>query len=338
MSDVIELSDVSKIYGFGNATTVALDEINLKIKRGEFVAIMGPSGSGKSSLLNMVGLLDRPTHGSYLLGGKVVSRLRPNRLARARRNHIGFIFQSFNLLPRLTALENVALPLAYRGMTLTRRLKRASAALEQVGLAEREYFYPKNLSGGEAQRVAIARALVGVPSLIIADEPTGNLDSASSKIVMELLAELHASGSTILMVTHNPELTRYATRVLYMHDGQIVYDEKTKIGEIPLRARNGGLEQPKSDEEEQLEGISLFMQAIPAKKAPKRRRIKTELSRTKTADKTDKPKKRKKAKSWAYLAATSEWLCNLSKALNYAAFWQWWVLWLVLPQSLPPSH
>jgi putative ABC transport system ATP-binding protein len=273
MSNVIELTNVSKIYGFGNATTVALDEVTLTVKKGEFVAIMGPSGSGKSSLLNVIGLLDRPTHGTYSLSGRIVSRLRPNKLARARRDHIGFIFQSFNLLPRLTALDNVALPLAYRGMTLTRRLKAASQALEQVGLGEREYFYPKNLSGGEAQRVAIARALVGNPSLIIADEPTGNLDSASSKVVMELLAELHAGGSTILMVTHNPELTRYATRVLYMHDGGIVYDEQTKIGEVPVRARSGGQETPKSDEEEQLEGISLYMQAIPAKKAPGRQSL-----------------------------------------------------------------
>lgn len=270
MSDVIELTNVSKIYGFGNATTVALDEVTLTVQKGEFVAIMGPSGSGKSSLLNVVGLLDRPTHGVYSLSGRVVSRLRPNRLAKARRDHIGFIFQSFNLLPRLTALDNVALPLAYRGVTLTRRLKQASQALEDVGLGEREYYLPKNLSGGEAQRVAIARALVGNPSLIIADEPTGNLDSGSSKVVMELLADLHAKGSTILMVTHNPELTRYATRMLYMVDGSIVYDEMTKIGEVPMRARSGGLEIPKTDEEEQLEGISLYMSAIPAKKAPGR--------------------------------------------------------------------
>jgi putative ABC transport system ATP-binding protein len=273
MSDVIELTNVSKIYGFGNATTVALDEITLNVKKGEFVAIMGPSGSGKSSLLNVIGLLDRPTHGTYLLSSRVVSRLRPNKLARARRDHIGFIFQSFNLLPRLTALENVALPLAYRGTTLTKRLKQASQALENVGLREREYFLPKNLSGGQAQRVAIARALVGNPSLIIADEPTGNLDSVSSKVVMELLAELHAGGSTILMVTHNPELTRYATRVLYMYDGCVVFDEKTKIGSVPLRARSNGQESPKTDEEEQLEGVSLFMSAIPAKKAPGRKSV-----------------------------------------------------------------
>jgi len=298
MPDVIELTNVSKIYGFGNATTVALDEVTLTIKKGEFVAIMGQSGSGKSSLLNVIGLLDRPSYGTYALSSRVVSRLRPNRLARARRDHIGFIFQSFNLLPRLTALENVALPLTYRGMTLTRRLKQASQALEQVGLAEREYFYPKNLSGGEMQRVAIARALVGSPSLIIADEPTGNLDSASSKIVLELLAELHAKGSTILMVTHNPELTRYATRVLYMHDGGIIDDEQTKIGEIPIKAFNGGLSEPKTDEEEQLEGVSLFMQTIPEKKAPGRKSLYRKLPKTKKSHaKNAKPASKKPVKT-----------------------------------------
>jgi len=291
MSDVIELTNVSKIYGFGNATTVALDEVTLNVKKGEFVAIMGASGSGKSSLLNVIGLLDRPTHGTYSLGGRVVSRLRPNRLAKARRDHIGFIFQSFNLLPRLTALDNVALPLAYKGMTQTKRLKQAGQALEDVGLSDREYYFPKNLSGGEAQRVAIARALVGGPSLIIADEPTGNLDSVNSKIVLELLAELHAKGSTILMVTHNPELTRYATRVLYMHDGGIMFDEQTKIGEVPLRAKRGGQAKPKTDEEEQLEGVSIFMTAIPAKKAPGRKKL-----TKKPAKKPKKAAQRKPAK------------------------------------------
>ena len=271
MAAVIDLKEVSKLYGFGNATTVALDEVSLTVEKGEFVAIMGPSGSGKSSLLNVIGLLDRPTHGTYSLSSRVVSKLRPNRLAKVRRDHIGFIFQSFNLLPRLTALENVALPLAYKGVAHTKRLKQASAALERVGLSDREYYYPKALSGGQAQRVAIARALVNNPSLIIADEPTGNLDSLSSRVVMELLAELHATGSTILMVTHNPELTRYATRVLYMLDGSVVYDEQTKLGEVPARAHTGGDPMPKSDEEEQLAGISAFMNAIPSRPAPTRR-------------------------------------------------------------------
>lgn len=295
MAVVIDLSEVSKIYGFGNATTVALDEVSLTVKRGEFVAIMGPSGSGKSSLLNVIGLLDRPTHGTYMLSNRLVSKLRPNRLARARRDHIGFVFQSFNLLPRLTALENVALPLAYKGMTQTRRLKQAGTALERVGLADREYYYPKALSGGQAQRVAIARALVNNPSLIIADEPTGNLDSHSSRVVMELLAELHATGSTILMVTHNPELTRYATRVLYMLDGSIVHDEQTKLGEVPKVARKAE-DHANTDEEVRLAGVSAYMQEIPDKPAPARKSLLKKKQRK--APKKAKPIKKpgKKAK------------------------------------------
>lgn len=295
MATVIELNEVSKLYGFGNATTVALDEVSLKVEKGEFVAIMGPSGSGKSSLLNVIGLLDRPTNGVYSLSGRIVSRLRPYRLAKARRDHIGFIFQSFNLLPRLTALENVALPLFYKGMTQTRRLKQAGQALDRVGLGQRQFYLPKALSGGQAQRVAIARALVNNPSLLIADEPTGNLDSASSKVVMELLAELHATGSTILMVTHNPELTRYANRVLYMLDGSIVYDEKKKIGEVPRRARIGGKTRARTDEEEQLEGVSLFMQDIPA--GPSSPRNSIYLKKQKTTKKPRKTRTRKTRKA-----------------------------------------
>lgn len=296
MPTVIELKEVSKLYGFGNATTVALDEVDLTVDKGEFVAIMGPSGSGKSTLLNMIGLLDRPTHGTYMLSSRLVSRLRPGRLARARRDHIGFIFQSFNLLPRLNALENVALPLAYKGIPQTRRLKQASAALERVGLADREYFYPKALSGGQAQRVAIARALVNSPSLIIADEPTGNLDSTASKVVMELLAELHNTGSTILMVTHNPELTRYATRVLYMLDGSIVYDERTRIGEIPVRAHSGGDEIVPDAEDNQLSSISAFMHEIPEKAAPARKKIIKDEKKSKTTKRKSSKSKSKKKK------------------------------------------
>lgn len=291
MSTVIDLQEVSKIYGFGNATTVALDEVSLSVQKGEFVAIMGPSGSGKSSLLNIIGLLDRPTHGTYHLSGRLVSRLRPGRLARARRDHIGFIFQSFNLLPKLTALENVALPLAYKGVGQTKRLKAASSALERVGLQDREYFYPKALSGGQAQRVAIARALVNNPSLIIADEPTGNLDSHSSRVVMELLAELHTTGSTILMVTHNPELTRYATRVLYMLDGGIVRDEKTRVGEVPRSARAGFEDDSSKDEDEQLASVSAFMSEIPEKPAPLRKLIGKKNKKARRTSKKKRPVK-----------------------------------------------
>lgn len=292
MSNVINLEEVSRLYGFGNATTVALDEVSLSIDKGEFVAIMGPSGSGKSSLLNIIGLLDKPTHGTYKLDDRLVSKLRQAKLAKARRDHIGFIFQSFNLLPRLTALENVALPLAYKGTPQTKRLKQASSALERVGLKDREYFYPKALSGGQAQRVAIARALVNNPSLIIADEPTGNLDSHSSRVVMELLAELHATGSTVLMVTHNLELTRYATRVLYMIDGSVVHDEKKKLGEIPSRSTVDTKGQPKSTEDETLESISAFLHEIPAKAAPSRTKLIKDDKKPKS--KIKKTRKRRK--------------------------------------------
>jgi putative ABC transport system ATP-binding protein len=239
---VIELKELSKIYGIGDATTIALDEVDLRIEKGEFVAIMGPSGSGKSTLMNIIGLLDRPSHGEYLLDGKPVAKLRQARLAKLRRDNIGFIFQSFNLLPRLNVLENVCLPLAYKGITIVRREKRASAMLERVGIREKEYYMPHQLSGGQLQRAAVARALVNNPSIIIADEPTGNLDSLSSKKVMELLSEIHQAGNTILLVTHNPELTRYATRVIYMYDGSIINDESTRIGSVPAIAREATTE------------------------------------------------------------------------------------------------
>jgi putative ABC transport system ATP-binding protein len=260
---IILLEEVSKLYGFGDATTVALNEVSLSIKRGEFVAIMGPSGSGKSTLLNIIGLLDRPTHGSYKLDGKSVARLRPTQRAKVRRDKVGFVFQSFNLLPRLNVLENVALPLAYKGVLQTRRIKRAANMLERVGLADREYFMPKHLSGGQTQRVAIARALINDPQITIADEPTGNLDSGSSRLVMELLSDVHKAGNTIIMVTHNPELTRYASRVLFMHDGEIIGDELSPFGDVPEAARRSMYFMPHKTEEDDLAGVSALMQAIP---------------------------------------------------------------------------
>lgn len=260
---VIYLEDVNKLYGFGDATTVALDEVNLSVERGEFVAVMGPSGSGKSTLMNVIGLLDRPTHGKYTLDGRHVARLRQAQRAKVRRDKIGFIFQSFHLLPRLTVLENVALPLAYKGMSQTRRLKKASAMLERVGLQDREYFLPSQLSGGQAQRVAIARALINDPQIIIADEPTGNLDSASSRLVMELLSDIHKAGNTILMVTHNPSLTKYASRVVFMHDGSIVADEQTKLGEIPETFKRSMYFLPKKTVDDDLKGVSSLMKTLP---------------------------------------------------------------------------
>jgi len=264
---VILLEDIHKLYGFGDATTVALDEVNLSVDRGEFVAVMGPSGSGKTTLMNVIGLLDRPTHGTYLLDGRHASRLRPNQRAKVRRDKVGFIFQSFQLLPRLTVLENVALPLAYKGMLQTKRLKRASTMLERVGLTDKEYFYPRQLSGGQAQRVAIARALINDPQIIIADEPTGNLDSASSRLVMELLSDIHKAGNTILMVTHNPSLTKFASRVVFMHDGSVVADEQTRLGEIPETLKRSMYFMPRKTVDDDLKGVSALMNTMPEQKS-----------------------------------------------------------------------
>lgn len=266
---LIDIKEVSKLFGFGDAATIALDEVDFSVEKGEFVAIMGPSGSGKSTLMNIIGLLDRPTYGAYMLNGRSTAKLRTNQRAKIRRDNIGFVFQSFNLLNRLTAIENVALPLAYKGLTPVRRLKRAEQILERVGLADKDAFYPHQLSGGQIQRVAIARALINNPDILIADEPTGNLDSLSSRVVMELLSEIHASGNTILMVTHNPELTRYANRVVYMHDGAIIHDEKSAIGEVPTAIRRSLYFAPRTTEEDDLAGISALMKTIPGDLAPK---------------------------------------------------------------------
>jgi len=292
---LIELKDVSKLYGFGDATTLALDEVNLTIDKGEFVAVMGPSGCGKSTLMNVIGLLDRPSHGEYRFDGKPAARLRKNQAAKIRRDKIGFIFQNYNLLPRLTALENVALPLAYKGVSQTKRLKMASQMLERVGVQTREYFYPSQLSGGQTQCVTIARALVNSPRLIIADEPTGNLDSQSSRLIMELLADIHKLGNTIIFVTHNPELTRYATRVVYMHDGSVVHDEQTAIGRVATRARKVLYTLPTTSEEDDLAGVSVLMKALPVQSTvrPKRGSVVAKSKSVKRA----KPKSTTKKKS-----------------------------------------
>lgn len=293
---LIEIHDVSKLFGFGDATTVALDEVDFVVEKGEFVAIMGPSGSGKSTLMNIIGLLDQPSHGSYKLNGRLSTKLRTNQRAKLRRDTIGFVFQSLNLLPRLTIIENVALPLAYKGVTPVRRLKRASEILERVGLDDREYFYPRQLSGGQVQRAAIARALINNPSLIIADEPTGNLDSLSSRVVMELLSEIHAAGNTILMVTHNPELTRYANRVVYMHDGAIIHDQKSAIGEVPRAIKKTMYFAPRTSEEDDLAGVSALMKVIPGGDTKKVTSKKTKrASRKKPAARKPRAKKASKA-------------------------------------------
>ena len=225
---VIQLRDLTKVYGINDSARTALENINLTIKQGEFVAIMGPSGCGKTTLLNILGLLDRPDEGEYLLDGKDIGKLGNGRHAQIRARQIGTIFQSFNLINRMNVIENVALPLTYSGMRRTKRLMAASDILKRFHLQEREYYMPWQLSGGQMQRVAIARALVSQPSLILADEPTGNLDSRSSHVIMQELSDLHQRGNTIIMVTHNPNLTTYASRVIKMLDGTIESDSQAE--------------------------------------------------------------------------------------------------------------
>ena len=221
----IRLRDIKKIYKMGGQELAALNGINLDIKRGEFAALMGPSGSGKSTLMNILGCLDRPTVGSYELEGKEVAHLSDDELAVMRNKHIGFVFQNFNLLSRISSLENVALPLVYAGVGASERRKRALQVLETVGLGDRAEHLPNELSGGQRQRVAIARALVNNPEIIMADEPTGNLDTKSTKEIMEIFQEMHGRGKTIILVTHEPEIAVCANRQLLVRDGVITRDE-----------------------------------------------------------------------------------------------------------------
>ena len=224
---LIALQGLTKVYGTGEVAVRALCEINLEVQPGEFAAIMGPSGSGKSTLMNILGCLDRPTGGSYVLDGEDVSRLNKDKLAGVRNRKIGFVFQSYNLLPRMTAAKNVVLPLLYNGHQNSSEAELyalAVNALEAVGLHDRAHHRPNELSGGQQQRVAIARALINQPSILLADEPTGNLDTKSSQEVLDLLHQLHDGGVTIVMVTHEPDIAQYAQRVIHVRDGQIESD------------------------------------------------------------------------------------------------------------------
>ncbi len=223
---MIRLAGITKVYPMGaDVTVTALAGIDLSIDEHEFVAVMGPSGSGKSTLMNIVGCLDRPSAGTYELAGADVSRMSDHELARVRNERVGFIFQTFNLLPRMTALRNVELPMIYAGVRRRDRRWRATESLERVGLGDRVRHRPTEMSGGQRQRVAIARALVNYPSIVFADEPTGNLDSATGKEIMELLTELNLSGATIILVTHDPDVASYSRRVIHLRDGLITRDE-----------------------------------------------------------------------------------------------------------------
>lgn len=222
---LIALDRISKVYGEGEVAVHALDDVSLSIEEGEFVAIMGPSGSGKSTLMNLIGCLDTPTRGEYYIRGELVSEMTDDDLARIRNKEIGFVFQTFNLLPRATALHNVELPLIYSGMAAEARIERAKASLRAVDLEARMYHKPSELSGGQRQRVAIARALVNDPSILLADEPTGNLDSATSVEIMDLFAKLHNLGNTIILVTHERDIAEYAHRIITIRDGKVSKDE-----------------------------------------------------------------------------------------------------------------
>jgi len=239
MAPLIECEALWKIYRLGDVEVQALRGLDLSIERGEFVAVMGASGSGKSTLMNILGCLDQPTKGRYRLNGTDVAGLRPDRLAEIRNQQIGFVFQSFNLIPRTSALENAQLPLFYRGLPLREQRAQAAAALARVGLQGREHHYPTQLSGGQQQRVAIARALVSAPSLLLADEPTGNLDTASSREIMAILDQLNKEQAiTVILVTHEPDIAACASREIVIKDGRVQTDRQTKAraGLLPAEA------------------------------------------------------------------------------------------------------
>jgi len=225
---VIKTNELAKMYQMGAEEVHALRGINVEIRKGEYVAIMGPSGSGKSTLMNLIGCLDSPSGGQYWLAGRLVSELDDDELAYIRNKEIGFVFQTFNLLPRATALHNVELPLIYNGTPAEERLEKAKQALSRVELTDRMHHKPNELSGGQRQRVAIARALVNSPSIVLADEPTGNLDSKTGEEIMALFANLHSQGNTIILVTHENDIAQHAHRIIYIRDGKIASDEAVK--------------------------------------------------------------------------------------------------------------
>jgi putative ABC transport system ATP-binding protein len=223
--NIIEISHIARTYTIGSETIHALRDVSLNVMKNEYVALMGPSGSGKSTLMNMLGCLDTPSSGEYVLNGKSVARMSDDELAEVRNKEIGFVFQTFNLLPRSTALENVMLPLVYAGMSSAARKEKAMRVLEQVGLKDRVHHKPNELSGGQRQRVAVARALVNDPAIILADEPTGNLDSKTSIEIMGLFAAIHEAGNTIIVVTHEEDIAQYAHRIVRLKDGLVERDE-----------------------------------------------------------------------------------------------------------------
>lgn len=245
MSSIIDLKNLHKVYEIGQIKVPALAGVDLDIREGEYVAIMGPSGSGKSTMMNIIGCLDTPTDGIYRLAGERVDQMTDNELADIRNRRIGFVFQTFNLLPRADAFHNVELPLIYAGISRSQRKEQVESALEKVGLADRMHHKPNELSGGQRQRVAVARALVNNPSLLLADEPTGNLDSRTSYEIMELFGQLYEGGNTIILVTHEEDIAAYSHRVVRLLDGKISSDET----QVPRTGENGMFAGKPADEE-----------------------------------------------------------------------------------------
>jgi len=229
MQDIIQLQGIRKNYYLGKQVIEVLKGISLTIQKGEYVALMGPSGSGKSTLMNILGCLDTPTSGNYILNGQDVSKMIDNQLAEVRNKEIGFVFQQFNLLPRLTAAENVALPLVYAGISKKQRMEKALSVLEKVNLADRSHHKPNEMSGGQNQRVAIARALVNDPSIILADEPTGNLDTKTSYEIMDIFGKIHGAGNTVVLVTHEEDIAKHAHRIIRLRDGIIETDKRKEV-------------------------------------------------------------------------------------------------------------
>lgn len=299
---VIELKSLSRSYGYGEGTTYALKDFDLTVKRGEFIMIMGPSGCGKTTLLNIIGLLDRPNFGSYVLDGEPVARLSGRKKASLRSRKIGLIFQDFNLIPTLNVLDNVALPLIYSGIkSRSKRYLTADRVLKRFHLEKREYFLPFQLSGGQKQRVAIARSLVGNPEIILADEPTGNLDSRSAHIVMEELKSIHEEGNTIIMVTHNPSLTTYATRVIHMLDGHIDTDIKTVADQdlpqpVSVHFGRANLDRKNQPEEEtEIPDIAIDIKEEVKATSKKAKKAKKQSRKLKKLQKKSTKRKKKEA-------------------------------------------
>ena len=280
---LIKLENVSQIFGFGDATTVALDQIDLEIKKGEFIAVMGPSGAGKTSLLNIIGLITPPAKGLHTFLDQEILRLSQSHLAKLRQQHIGFVFQKHNLLPNLTILDNVSLPLLYSAnLGFLKRVEVVKRLLGRLGIHKKEFLYPYQLSGGQIQRVAVARALISQPAILIADEPTGNLDSSNSQLVMDILQGVNKEGLTVVIATHEPALTKYADRIIYIKDGRVRVDQKLrKNQQIDLGKINDAIKKQDMRRKNKQKSAGGKEGASPAKKTAKVRKARVRKIRGK---------------------------------------------------------